>query len=202
MFPPCPTESYWQRVVLRKQLGTHDCWAQTNSQESEDRDRAGGAESTLESLKELSCRLWETGLWRWSFSLLAFSALVNYQAEKENIFLGVIYFLIKFALCKVLNFSMVSDSGFSELANILENYYLYIFGGFLAHENYCCCSSTPTLCPALQLHGLQHALSFTISWSLLRLMSIQLMMPFNYLICCCPLLFLPSVFPSIGGLFQ
>ena len=43
----------------------------------------------------------------------------------------------------------------------------------------------------------QAFLSFTISWSLLRLMSIELMMPFNRLIHCCPLLFLPSIFPRI-----
>ena len=43
----------------------------------------------------------------------------------------------------------------------------------------------------------QASLYFTISWSLLRLMSIELMMPFNRLIHCCPLLFLPSIFPRI-----
>ena len=39
--------------------------------------------------------------------------------------------------------------------------------------------------------------SFTISWSLLKLMSIELVMPSNYLILCHPLLLLPSIFPSI-----
>ena len=43
----------------------------------------------------------------------------------------------------------------------------------------------------------QAFLSFTISWSLLRLMSLESMMPSNHLILCHPLL-LPSVFPSIG----
>ena len=43
----------------------------------------------------------------------------------------------------------------------------------------------------------QASLSFTISWSLLKLMSIELMMPSNYLILCCPLLLLSSIFPSI-----
>ena len=42
----------------------------------------------------------------------------------------------------------------------------------------------------------QASLSFTISKSLLKLMSIQLVMPTNHLILCHPLL-LPSVFPSI-----
>ena len=40
-------------------------------------------------------------------------------------------------------------------------------------------------------------LSFTISQSLLKLMSIELVMPSNHLILCCPLLLLSSIFPSI-----
>ena len=43
----------------------------------------------------------------------------------------------------------------------------------------------------------QASLSFTISWSLLTLTSIELMMPSNHLILCHLLLFLPSIFPSI-----
>ena len=39
--------------------------------------------------------------------------------------------------------------------------------------------------------------SFTISRSLLKLMSIILVMPSNHLILCSPLLLLPSIFPSI-----
>ena len=39
-------------------------------------------------------------------------------------------------------------------------------------------------------------LSFTISWSLLSFMSIELVMVSNYLILCHPLLLLPSIFPS------
>ena len=42
----------------------------------------------------------------------------------------------------------------------------------------------------------QVSLSFTISWSLLKLMSIVLMMLSNHLILCCPLL-LTSIFPSL-----
>ena len=45
--------------------------------------------------------------------------------------------------------------------------------------------------------GRQASLSFAISWSLFRLMSIELVMPSNHLILCCSLLLLPSVFPSI-----
>ena len=43
----------------------------------------------------------------------------------------------------------------------------------------------------------QASLSITNSWSLLKLMSIKLLMPSNHLILCCPLFFLPSIFPSI-----
>ena len=43
----------------------------------------------------------------------------------------------------------------------------------------------------------QASLSITNSWSLFRLMSIELLMPSNHLILCHPLLFLPSIFPSV-----
>ena len=43
----------------------------------------------------------------------------------------------------------------------------------------------------------QASLSFTISWSLLRFMSIESVMPSNHLILCYFLLLLPSIFPSI-----
>ena len=63
-----------------------------------------------------------------------------------------------------------------------------------------CCCSVSKLCPTL-FHPLdctrQVSLSSTISWSLLKLMSIKLMMLSNHLILCCPCLLLPSVFPTI-----
>ena len=43
----------------------------------------------------------------------------------------------------------------------------------------------------------QASLSITNSWSLLKLMYIELAMPSKHLILCCPLLLLPSIFPSI-----
>ena len=43
----------------------------------------------------------------------------------------------------------------------------------------------------------QASLYFTISWTLLRLKSLELVMTSNHHILCCPLLFLPSVFPSL-----
>ena len=52
----------------------------------------------------------------------------------------------------------------------------------------------------LQPHGLQHArppCPSTNSWSLLKLMSIESVLPTNHLILCHPLLPLPLIFPSI-----
>ena len=43
----------------------------------------------------------------------------------------------------------------------------------------------------------QASLSFTVSWSLLRFMSIDSVVPSNHLILCCPLFLLPSIFPCI-----
>ena len=43
----------------------------------------------------------------------------------------------------------------------------------------------------------QASLSFTVSWSLLKLMSIESVMLSNHLLLCHPLLLLPSIFPSI-----
>ena len=55
--------------------------------------------------------------------------------------------------------------------------------------------SCPTLCDPVDCSTLA-SLSITNSWSLLKLMSIALVLPSNHLILCCPLL-PPSVFPSI-----
>ena len=63
----------------------------------------------------------------------------------------------------------------------------------------CCClvaQSCLTLCDPWTA-ACQASLSFTISWSLLKLMSIELIMPSNHLILCYPLLLLPSIFTSI-----
>ena len=56
---------------------------------------------------------------------------------------------------------------------------------------------------SLQPHGLQHArfhcasLSFTISWSLLKFIFTESVMPSNHLVFCHSLLLLPSIFSSI-----
>ena len=63
----------------------------------------------------------------------------------------------------------------------------------------CCCSVTKsclTLCNPWTA-ARQASLFITIFLNLLKLMSIDSVMPFNHLILCCPLLLLPSIFPSI-----
>ena len=58
-----------------------------------------------------------------------------------------------------------------------------------------------TLCnPWTAAH--QASLSITSSWSLLKLMSVESVMPCNHLILCHPLLLLPSVFPRIRVFFN
>ena len=60
-------------------------------------------------------------------------------------------------------------------------------------------SSVAQLCPTLcdPMDAYQVSLSITNSWSLLKLMSIESVMPSNHLILCHPLLLQPSIFPSI-----
>ena len=77
------------------------------------------------------------------------------------------------------------------------------FLGFLSKSGWvfwhCCCSVTQSLwlfvIPWTTAH--QASLSFTTSWSLLKLMSTELVMPSDHLILCHPLLLLPSIPPSI-----
>ena len=62
-----------------------------------------------------------------------------------------------------------------------------------------CCSVAklcPTLCDLMDC-AYQASLTFTISWSLLKFISIESVMLSNHLILCHPFLLLPSVLPSI-----
>ena len=56
--------------------------------------------------------------------------------------------------------------------------------------------SSPALCDPMDC-STPAPLSFTISRSLLKLMSVESVFLSNHLILCCPLLLLPSIFPSI-----
>ena len=66
------------------------------------------------------------------------------------------------------------------------------------------CCSVAKLCPTLcnPMSSTPDFLSLTISWSLLKFMSIESVMPSNHVILGHPHLFLPSIFPSIGSSHQ
>ena len=75
--------------------------------------------------------------------------------------------------------------------NVLKN---LTFEGTIVVQSLSCVQLFATLWTATY----QASLSFTISWNLLRFMSIEWVMLSNHLILCCPLLLLPSIFPSIS----
>ena len=71
---------------------------------------------------------------------------------------------------------------------------------FSSRERRCCSVSQSCLTPCDPMDcARQASQSFTISRSLLKLISIESVMPSNHLILCCPLLFLPLIFLSIGS---
>ena len=62
------------------------------------------------------------------------------------------------------------------------------------------CCSVAKSCLTLPPRGLQRSRlpCPSVSWSLLKFTSVESVMPSNHLLLCCPLLLLPSIFPSIG----
>ena len=68
---------------------------------------------------------------------------------------------------------------------------------------FCCCYSVAKSCPALRNPRTAACqASFTISQSVLKLMSIDFVMLANHFTGCCPLLLLSSIFPSIKVFFN
>ena len=89
---------------------------------------------------------------------------------------------------------------------------IWIFSWHLLCEWVIVAQSCPTLCSVQLSHSVvsqffltpwiaacQASLSITNSQSLLKLMCIELVMPSNHLILCCPHLLLPSIFPRVRG---
>ena len=66
-------------------------------------------------------------------------------------------------------------------------------------RNYHCCCSVVSDSVTPWIAALQASLSSTISWSLLRLMSIESVMPSNHLILCHPFSSCPQSFPASGS---
>ena len=84
--------------------------------------------------------------------------------------------------------------------SLLNFYGMYSgFIQFIAYLHCCYCSvaqSCVTICNPMD-SSIPGFPVLHLSWSLLKLMSVELVMPSNHLILCRPLLLLPSVFPSI-----
>ena len=82
---------------------------------------------------------------------------------------------------------------------IIKNQHSWKYG-FFPHHRPCqpfLCSYSVWLFVTPWTTACQASLPFIISQSLLKLLSIKLVMPSNHLILCHPLLLLPSIFPSI-----
>ena len=77
------------------------------------------------------------------------------------------------------------------------NIYIYIYIYIYVFVTQSC----PTLCTPWTA-ACQASLSFIISQSVLKLMPIELVMPYSHLILCHPLLLLPSILPSIRVFFS
>ena len=78
--------------------------------------------------------------------------------------------------------------------------FFFFFFNLCGFLNYCCCCSVSKSCLIFatpQTAACQVSLSLTVSLSLLRFMSIELVMLSNHLILCHPLSLLPSIFLSI-----
>ena len=75
--------------------------------------------------------------------------------------------------------------------------HLFQHQGFFFFFNISVQFSRSVMSDSWQPHELQHARPLTSSRSLLKLMSIESVMPSCHLFLCCPLLLLPSIFPSI-----
>ena len=89
------------------------------------------------------------------------------------------------------------------LANLIKHTFLIFTKNFMNNVVtvlfHCCCSVAQLCLLFVTLWTAAHwgLLTFTISWNVLKLVSVELVMPSSHLILCCPLLLLPSIFPSI-----
>ena len=98
----------------------------------------------------------------------------------------------------VLVYYTVITKNFTWFTEMLQKWIFYLYGlqfssvQSLSHVRL---FATPWSCTPCATH--QASLSITNSWSLLKLMFIESVMPSNHLILCCPLLLPPSIFPTI-----
>ena len=113
------------------------------------------------------------------FSFITLKDIYNKYLDVGFIFFPLFIFLLK-------------DSCFTEFCCFLSN---------LNMNQPSVQFSRSVVSSCLWPHGLQHPRPLCPSptpWSLLKLMPIESVMPFNHLILCCLLCLLPSIFPSIS----
>ena len=131
----------------------------------------------------------------WFFSLFFLMNLANG--------LSISFILSKNQLLALLIFATVSFVSFSFISALIFmiSFLLLTQGFFISSFSSCFrCSaqlSHVRLFATPWIAARQASLSITNSWSSLKFMSIESVMPSNHLILCHPLLLLPSVFPSI-----
>ena len=105
---------------------------------------------------------------------------------------------LRYTLCQVLCFylapGLVEEPAFSKVASCLQSYSPVTIFSSVQSISHVWLFVTPWTAAC------QAFLFITNSWSLLKLMSIELVMPSSHLILCCPLLILPST--QYQGLFK
>jgi len=115
------------------------------------------------------------------------------------------------ACCKVESWSNLSEISGTKPLEYVQPYHYFAnkglysqsYGFFISHVWMWAQFSSFQSLSCVQLFvtswtaACQASLSINNSWNPPKLMSIELMMPSNHLILCCPLLLLPSIFPSI-----
>ena len=123
-----------------------------------------------------------------------------YRASVIGQFVYSVYSQILHALVDIHAFELRTWGGIEESCRVPRRCFLMSWNiaskiTFLFR----CCSAakSPQLFETPWIAARQVSLSFTISWSVLKLMSIKLVMPSNYLILGHTLLLLPSIFPRI-----
>ena len=105
------------------------------------------------------------------------------------VFTAAGYFVYEYSVNDVTSIQISSSLYFQRINSTLKK------------KNRCCCSVTQlclTLCNPMD-YSMPGSLFFTISRSLLKLMSIEFVMPSSHLFLCCPLSFCLQPFPSSGS---
>ena len=133
-------------------------------------------------------------LWYWwTFQLLP-QGITTYSEKKQKVRWPTVIFSTEYLSCPFGRGAIFLCLGWMSAPEGL-----FVLGVLGRYSFGCCCSITQPclLCATLWPAACQTSLSFTISWSLLKFMSIESMMPSNHLILYWPLLLLPSIFPTI-----